>query len=110
MHYNDLVQQTGSLSPGRHTIYELPEGKIVIRNMGIRHAALADKPEYRMLIYLDGRELQPRHADFFTDYLLKIETRADLRLPLTEACEQVCNGVSPQAVDHQALSALVRRR
>ncbi len=57
---------------------------------------MSPEPEYRLYVTVNGRELCPRHSDFFVDYLLKIETRPDLRLPLTEACEHVCNGVSPQ--------------
>ena len=83
---------------GRHIIYDLPEGKVEIQNAGVRHKSLTPKPEYRLYLYLDNRQIAPRHPDFFTDYLLKVEARPDLRLPLTDACEQVCNGLSPQSM------------
>lgn len=79
-------------------IYELADGKVEIRNLGVRRPHLSPLPEFRLHLHLDGREMTPRHGDFFSDYLLKIETRADLRLPLTEACEQVCNGVGPTGI------------
>jgi hypothetical protein len=98
MHYTDLITRTQALAAGPHLIYELPDGKVEIRNTGVRQAMLSPRPEFRVYLHVDGRELCPRHSDFFTDYLLKIETRPELRLVLTEACEQVCNGLSPQHV------------
>ncbi|RPH95176.1 hypothetical protein EHM69_05190 [candidate division KSB1 bacterium] len=98
MHYSDLVQRTAALSEGRHVIYEMPEGRVEIRNIGVGNPQLSARPEFRLYLFLDGREMQPRHSDFFCDYLLKIETRPDLHLPLTEACEQVCNGTAPTGV------------
>ena len=107
MHYSDLVARTASLPIGTHLLYELPDGRIEIRNMGVRHPLLAPKPEYRLYVTVAGRVICPRHSDFFVDYLLKIEARPDLRLPLTEACEQVCNGVSPQQLmEHKRLPRL----
>jgi hypothetical protein len=96
MHYTDLITRTQALAEGAHVIYELPDGKVEIRNTGVRQAMLSPRPEFRLYLHVDGRELCPRHSDFFSDYLLKIETRPELRLVLTEACEQVCNGMSPQ--------------
>jgi hypothetical protein len=98
MHYTDLVQRTQSLPAGRHTIYELPDGRVEIRNVGQRHDHLAPQAEFRLYMSVDGREMAPRQGDFFSDFLLKIEARPDLRLPLTEASEQVCNGMSPQGM------------
>jgi hypothetical protein len=98
MHYSDLVVHTAKLSVGRHVIYDLPEGKVVIQNAGVRNNGLSSLPEYRLYLIVDNRQLAPRHGDFFTDYLLKVEARPDLHLPLTESCEQVCNGTSPQAI------------
>jgi hypothetical protein len=98
MHYSDLITHTADLPLGRHIIYDLPEGKVEIQNAGMRNPAFSPRPECRLYLYLDNRQMDPRHSDFFTDYLLKVEARPDLHLPLTEACEQVCNGVSPQAV------------
>lgn len=98
MHYSDLVQRTNSLAAGSHIIYDLPVGKVEIRNLGVRHPDLSPQPEYRLYLYYDGREMVPRHGDFFSDYLLKTETRPELRLPLTEACEQVCNGMGPTGI------------
>jgi hypothetical protein len=98
MHYSDLVAHTASLSEGRHIIYDLPEGKVEIQNAGVRNKGLSSRPEYRLNVYLDNRRIAPRHGDVFTDYLLKVEARPELHLPLTEACEQVCNGLSPQAI------------
>lgn len=98
MHYSDLVTHTTALPLGRHLLYDLPDGRIEIRNLGVRHPLLSPQPEYRLSITVDGRTVNPRHSDFFVDYLLKIEARSDLRLILTEACEQVCNGVSPRQI------------
>jgi hypothetical protein len=98
MHYSDLVAHTPKLPVGRHIIYDLPEGKVEIQNAGVRNPSLSPLPEFRLHLYVDGRLLTPRHSDFFTDYLLKVDARPDLHLPLTEACEQVCNGTSPQAI------------
>jgi hypothetical protein len=98
MHYSDLVHRTASLPPGPHVIYDLSDGKVEIRNLGVRHHDLSPLPEFRLFLRYDGREMMPRHADFFSDYLLKIETRPELRLPLTEACEQVCNGLAPSGI------------
>ena len=98
MHYSDLIAHTADLPLGRLIIYDLPEGKVEIQNAGVRNPAFGPRPEYRLYLHLDNKMMDPRHGDFFTDYLLKVEARHDLHLPLTEACEQVCNGVSPQAV------------
>jgi len=98
MHYSDLVQRTASLPLGRHILYDLSDGKVEIRNLGVRHPELSPLPEFRLYLHLDGHEMTPRHGDFFSDYLLKVETRPDLRLPLTEGCEQVCNGLGPSGL------------
>ena len=98
MHYTDLIAHTSKLPVGRHIIYDLPDGRVEMENAGVRNAAFSPRPEFRLYVYQDGRQLAPRHGDFFTDYLLKVEARPDLHLPLTEACEQVCNGLSPQAI------------
>jgi hypothetical protein len=98
MHFTDLVTHTSALPVGRHVIYDLPEGKVIIRNVGILHPSLSPNPAYRLHLYVGGREVMPRHTDFFSDYLLKVQIRPDLRLPLSEACEQVCNGASPQSL------------
>ena len=98
MHYTDLIQRTADLPVGRHVIYEFPEGKIEISNVGLRHGDLAPLDEFRLSVLTDGRELLPRHGDFFADFQLKIEAHPDLRLALTEACEQVCNGQSPSSM------------
>jgi hypothetical protein len=98
MHYNDLVLITNTLTPGWHTIYDLPDGAVRIRNLGVRQPALSPLPEFRLYLKVDGRELTPRHSDFFVDFLLKVESRPELRLPLTESCEHVCNGASPQGL------------
>lgn len=104
MLYSDLIQRTKALSEGRHTVYELKEGCIEIDNVGIRHAHLSHRPEFRVLLRVDGRELIPRHSDFLSDYLLKVETRPELRLPLTEACEHVCAGADPlEQIEHRRL-------
>ena len=66
-----------------------------IRNVGQRHHSLTVQPEFRLQLWFDQREISPRHGDFFTDFLLKIETRPEFRLPLTETCELVCNGSDP---------------
>jgi hypothetical protein len=98
MHYSDVAHRTASLPLGRHILYDLPEGKVEIRNLGVRQPDLSPLPEFRLYLYVDGREMSPRHEDFFSDYLLKVETRPELRLPLTEACEQVCNGLAPSGL------------
>jgi hypothetical protein len=99
MHYSDLVSHTSALPEGlRQVLYDLPEGKVEILNAGVRNRAFSPLPEYRLYLCVDGRQLVPRHSDFFTDYLLKVEARPDLHLPLTEACELVCNGSSPQTI------------
>ncbi len=95
MHYSDLILRTSGLSVGSHIIYEVTGGKIEIRNAGQRRPHLSPRPEYRLFVHAAGRELAPRHGDFFTDFQLKVEARPDLRLALTEACEQVCNGMDP---------------
>jgi hypothetical protein len=98
MHYSDLVLKTTNLPLGRTTVYDLPEGRIEIRNLGVRNPMLSPRTEYRLHLDVDGRELTPRHGDFFSDYLLKVETRPDLHLTLTEVCEQVCNGLGPSGL------------
>jgi len=98
MHYADLVRHTSSLGIGPHIVYDLPEGKIEIRNLGVRHRDLSSRDEFRLYLHVNGREITPRHGDFFTDFMLKTEARPDLHLPLMEACEQLCNGLDPQGL------------
>jgi hypothetical protein len=98
MHYSDLVLRTSDLPSGRTVIYDLPDGRVEIRNLGVRQPMLSPRPEYRLYLQVDGHELTPRHSDFFSDYLLKVETRPDLHLTLTEVCEQVCNGLGPSGL------------
>jgi hypothetical protein len=106
MFYKDLVIKTAALAPGRHTIYSLNDGSVEIRNVGQRHYQLAPQPEFRLHLHSAQREITPRHSDFFNDFLLKIETRPELRLPLTETCELVCNGSDPvESAEHHKLPA-----
>ncbi len=95
MFYKDLIAKTKDLPEGRHNIYSFKEGNIEIRNVGVRHVDLTPHPEWRMSVVVDGREISPRHADFFTDFLLKIEVKPELRVVLSEVCEFVCNGSNP---------------
>jgi len=95
MHYSDLVQRTTDLPLGRHPIYKFSDGTIEIRNLGVRHHDLSPQPEFRLYLLTAGREFAPRHGDFFTDFQLKVDIRPDLRLALTETCEQICNGMDP---------------
>lgn len=95
MLYKDLIAKTKNLDSGRHTFYSFPDGHVEIRNVGQRHDYLSARPEYRLILRFDQRDITPRHSDFFTDFLLKIETRHDLRMKITEACEMVCNGADP---------------
>lgn len=95
MLYKDLITKTSALSIGRHTIYNLPDGKIEIHNVGQRHVDMSARFDHRLHLVFDQREITPRHSDFFTDFLLKIETRHELRMQITEACETVCNGADP---------------
>jgi hypothetical protein len=95
MLYKDLITKTAKLPEGRHLIYKLSDGELEIRNVGQRHEHLSARPEHRLHVLFDQRELTPRHGDFFTDFLLKIETRPELRMAITEACEMVCNGADP---------------
>lgn len=68
---------------------------MLIQNVGQRHIFLSPRDEYRLLIETGGKTFAPRHSDFLTEYLLKCECRPDLRLPLSEACDALCNGASP---------------
>jgi hypothetical protein len=53
--------------------------------------------------------VRPRHSDLFNDLLLKIEARPDWRLPILEACEQVCAGADPlQLVEQRQLPRYFR--
>ncbi|MBI5058640.1 hypothetical protein HZB60_02525 [candidate division KSB1 bacterium] len=106
MFYKDLIPKTAALAAGRHVIYALNDGRVEIRNVGRRHHSLAAQPEFRLHLHFDQRELTPRHSDFFSDFLLKIETRHELRLALTETCELVCNGSDPiESAQHHKLPA-----
>ncbi len=93
--YKDLITKTKDLPEGRHVIYSLKEGDVEIRNVGVRRPDLAPRPEWRLNLRVDTRETTPRHSDFFTDFLLKLQVRPEARLALSEACELVCNGASP---------------
>ena len=95
MRYTDLVTHTANLTPGKHVIYDLEDGKVSIRNMGQRNWMMSDLPEHRLFLFADGREIAPRHSDFIYDFQLKLDTRPELKLTLLEASEQVCNGADP---------------
>jgi hypothetical protein len=95
MRYPDLITHTTNLPVGKHVLYDLEDGKVIIRNLGQRNWMLSELPEHRLYLIADGREISPRHSDFFTDYQLKSDTRPDLRLALLEASEQTCNGADP---------------
>lgn len=95
MRYSGLVTETSNLPLGRHTIYDLEDGKVIIRNLGQRNWMMSELPEHRVFLYVEGREIAPRHSDIFIDYLLKIETRPELKFALLEASEQVCNDADP---------------
>lgn len=96
MRYSDLIEKTTDLPVGRHTIYSLKTGQVVIRNTGRRHPLRSERDDHRLHLEYDHRELSPRHGDFFSDYLLKVEIKPDLRMTLTEVCEHICNGADPQ--------------
>lgn len=98
MHYTDLIAHTNALPLGSYVVYDLPDGRIEIRNLGVRHPDLSPHPEFRLELLVNGRRFTPRHGDFFSDFVLKTEARPPLRLPLSETCEQICNGVDPQAL------------
>lgn len=95
MRYLDLINQTSSLAVGQHVIHDLEDGKVIIRNMGQRNWMMSELPEHRLYLLAGGREYAPRHSDFISDYLLKLETRPALKLALSDAAEQVCNGADP---------------
>ena len=95
MRYSDLITHTSDLAVGRHVIYHLDDGRIIIRNLGQRNWMLSELPEHRLFLEVEGREIAPRHSDFFTDYRLKSDSRPDLRHALLEAGEQICNGADP---------------
>jgi hypothetical protein len=56
---------------------------------------MSDRPEFRLLLLMNGKQFTPRHSDFFTDLQLKLEIRPDLKLHLVESCEALCNGADP---------------
>ncbi len=95
MRYADLKAQTAKLTVGRHLIYETEPDAVVIENVGQRNPALPNWSIYRLLVRWNSRDLTPRHSDLLNDLLLKIEARPDLRLPILEACEQICAGADP---------------
>ena len=107
MRYLDLVNHTSSLPVGQNVIHDLEDGQVIIRNMGQRNWMMSELPEHRLFLHADGRELAPRHSDFIYDYLLKLETRPELKLAFCEAAEQVCNGADP--VELMSLKKLPRR-
>jgi hypothetical protein len=78
MRYTDLVTHTANLTPGKHVIYDLEDGKVSIRNMGQRNWMMSDLPEHRLFLFADGREIAPRHSDFIYDFQLKLDTRPEL--------------------------------
>ena len=95
MRYTDLVTHTSNLAPGKHVIYNLEDGQVIIRNLGQRNWMMSEMPEHRLYLHADDREIAPRHADFIYDFQLKLDTRPELKLALFEASEQVCNGADP---------------
>jgi hypothetical protein len=101
MRYADLKAQTAKLTVGRHLIYEREPDAVFIENIGQRNPALPHWPVYRLVVRWNGRDVRPRHSDLFNDLLLKIEARPDWRLPILEACEQVCAGADPLQLAEQ---------
>lgn len=95
MRYPDLLQKAQQLPVGKHVLYDLKSGKVIFHNLGVRHFYMANHDEYRLLLQVNGREYAPRHGDFFTDFLLKLEAKPDQRLQLTDACELICNEADP---------------
>jgi hypothetical protein len=93
--YSDLIEKTKDLSLGNHVIHELQSGRVVIQNVGSRHQYMSARPEFRLIVESGGKSFTPRHSDFLSDYLLKCDCRPDIRLPFSEACDAVCNGMSP---------------
>lgn len=98
MHYTDLVAHTKDLATGKHAIYDLPDGRVEIHNLGVRHPAMSPRAEFRLEMLANNRRFIPRHGDLFADFMLKVDARPTFRLPLSEACEQICNGVDPQSL------------
>jgi hypothetical protein len=98
MRYPDLVEKAKQLPVGKHVLYGLKSGRVIFHNVGVRHPYLANHDEYRVLIQINGNEYCPRHADLFTDFLLKLDVQPDQRVKLTDACELVCNEASPSDV------------
>ncbi len=96
MRYPDLVERTNNLPFGSHVVTELETGQVLIHNVGVRHHYMSQQPEFRLTIETAGKIYSPRHSDFLTDYLLKCESRPELRLALSEACDAVCNGAAPR--------------
>ena len=101
MRYADLKTQTEKLPIGRHLIYEYDPDAIFIENVGQRHEALPERHIYRLIVRWGGRDTMPRYSDLFTDLLLKVEARPDLRLSLLETCEQICSGAAPSQLFEQ---------
>ena len=98
MRYPDLLRHVRELLVGRHKLCDVEGGEIVIHNTGVRHPDLSDRHEFRLLLRSNGRCYAPRHTDFFSDFLLKLDAQPDQRLSLTDACEQVCNEADPVTV------------
>lgn len=94
MRYTDLKAQTASLPVGRHLIYECEADAVFVENVGRRHPHLPDRSIYQLIVRWGDRDTVPRHSDLFSDLLLKVEARPDLRLSLLEACEQICSGAA----------------
>ncbi|MCC6476952.1 hypothetical protein IT157_07835 [bacterium] len=101
MLYSDLVNKTRQLAQGAHVIYNLESGKVIIQQVGVRHHYLTQNPEYRLAIEVGGKRFTPRHTDFLSDYLLKVEARPELRLALSDACDALCNGAKPSELIEQ---------
>jgi hypothetical protein len=98
MRFPDLLEKAKKLPVGKHVLYDLKSGKVIFHNVGVRHPYMANHDEYRMLIQTNGNEYTPRHADLFTDFLLKLDAQPDQRVKLTDACELVCNEAAPSDV------------
>jgi hypothetical protein len=98
MRYQDLLAKAKEMPVGKHTLFDLSGGKIILHNTGVRHMYMSDRDEYRLLLEINGKSFHPRHSDFFTDFLLKLDAKPDTRLAMNDACELVCNEADPMDV------------